>query len=334
MKRNTLLVAALAFGLSIFAQGPNDSGTYYKNADGKKGSALKTAMYNIISDHTDIGYDGLLEAYKETDTREDGYVCDWYSKSTKFVHIEDKAGSYKKEGDVYNREHLVPQSWFGSGKPKSDLHHVVPTDGYVNNRRGNYPLGEVGSATYTSNGGYCKLGSCKTTGYNGTVFEPGDDVKGDIARIYFYMATCYENLVANWNGGTASVVFAGNKYPALNEWALDMFMRWAEDDPVDEVEKARNIAAAGIQKNRNPFVDYPGLEQYIWGTKKDQAFSYDKYEGSETPEPEPEPEPEPDGITQPTTHSPLPAIYYNLNGQRVDGSYKGIVIVNGKKVKK
>ena len=322
MKKLLTTVMAVIAVTTIQAQGPNNSGTYYKNADGKKGQALKTALYQIISPHTDIGYDGLYEAYVSTDSREDGSVRDWYSKTTHYQHFTDKAGSYKKEGDCYNREHIVPQSWFGSGKPKSDLHHVVPTDGFVNNRRSNYPLGEVGSATYTSNGGYCKLGQCKTAGYNGTVFEPNDEVKGDIARIYFYMATCYENLVSNWDGATASIVFAGNKYPAMKQWALDMFLRWSEDDPVNDVDTNRNNAAAKIQKNRNPFVDYPGLEQYIWGSKKDKAFSYDNYEK------------EVDGIRS-IENSELRMEnydYYNLAGQKVGADYKGIVVVNGKKI--
>jgi endonuclease I len=208
---------------------------------------------------------------------------------------------------------------------KSDGHHVVPTDGYVNNRRGNYPFGEVKNPTYTSNGDYCKLGQCKTEGYGGTVFEPGDDIKGDLARIYFYMTTCYENQISSWSSNAeASHVFAGNKYPGLTTWTLNMFLRWAEEDPVDAVETARNIAVYNHQGNRNPFVDYPGLEQYIWGTKKDQAFSYDHYDEGEIV----------DGILS-IENGELRidnSDYYNLAGQKVGADYKGIVVVNGKKV--
>ena len=158
MKKTTLtsvftLVCAIAF-----AQGPNNSGTYYNAANGKKGEALKTAMYGIISKKNSLTYDELWDKYIITDTRADGYVRDWYSNTTNFTHIADKAGSYKKEGDVYNREHLVPQSW---GPPKADIVHVVPTDGYVNNRRGNLPLGEVGTISYRQpapgRGGYHQL---------------------------------------------------------------------------------------------------------------------------------------------------------------------------------
>ena len=259
---------------AAWAQGPNGSANYYQNADGKSGQALKTALYNIIKaqDRTP-SYDDFLEKYKDTDTRADGKVRDWYSNATNFVHIKDKAGNYSQEGDVYNREHLVPQSW-GASKA-GDITYVVPTDGYVNNRRGSLPFGEVGTATYTSKNGYSKVGTCKTAGYSGTVFEPNDEVKGDIARIYFYMATRYEGTAQKWSGG----MFGGTTYQPMASWAYNMLVRWSQLDPVDDVETARNnaIAQKTVQGNRNPFVDYPGLEDYIWGSKKDVPFSYDNY---------------------------------------------------------
>ena len=266
----------LVFSTSVveaFAQGPNNSGTYYKNATGKSGAALKTALYNIISPHTNIGYDGLYEAYKKTDKRADGYLRDWYSNATKYTW-NDKGGN-SAEGAGWNREHTVPQSWFGSGLPKSDVVQVVPTDCWVNGMRSNYPLAEVGTIEKQSKNGYSKLGTCKTAGYSGKVFEPNDEIKGDIARIYFYMVTCYENIATGWGHS----VFASSKYPGFNQWYLDMLMRWSKQDPVDEVERARNNAVYDVQKNRNPFVDYPGLEDYVWGTKKTDSFSYDNYEG-------------------------------------------------------
>ena len=278
MKRRLLLQAVLAmFFTCAWAQGPNDTGEYYQNADGKSGAALKTALHNIISKKKKSpSYDDLLELYKKTDTRADGYVRDWYSNITNFTHIKDKAGSYQKEGDVYNREHSVPQSW---GAPKADIVHVVPTDGYVNNRRGNLPFGEVANVKYSSANDYSKQGTCKTAGYSGTVFEPNDEVKGDLARIYFYMATCYEGSAQNWGNS----VFTGTVYKPFSDWTYNMLIRWSQLDPVDEVEKARNdsIYLSNVQGNRNPFVDYPGLEDYIWGDKKDVPFSYDKYNGGE-----------------------------------------------------
>lgn len=263
-------------GGHLWAQGPNGSGVYYQEADGLKGSALKTKLSEIISKKTRTpSYDDLIELYMETDVRPDGFLRDWYSNSTKYTP-GSKPTSYSKEGDTYNREHSVPQSW---GAPKTDIMHVVPTDGYVNNRRSNYPFGEVGTPTYSSYNDYCKLGYCKTPGYSGKVFEPNDEVKGDLARIYFYMATCYESTITSWSGGG---IITGTKYQPYEQWTFDMLVRWSVLDPVDSVEIARNNAVAkkNVQGNRNPFVDYPGLEDYIWGMKTDVAFSYDHYENA------------------------------------------------------
>ena len=263
---------------TVWAQGPNGSGTYYQAANGLKGKALKTKLAGIIVNPRNVGYDGLYEAYEKTDTRADGCVRDWYSNITNYRHGKDNKGSYSGEGDMYNREHTVPQSWFGSGGIKSDIVHVLPTDGYVNNRRSNYPFGEVNNITYQSANGYSKLGSCKTSGYTGTVFEPNDEIKGDIARIYFYMITRYEDQCGSWGHDVFTKV-----YPGLTQWTLDMMMRWSKMDPVDDREVARNKAVFEVQGNRNPYVDYPGLEEYTWGSKMDEPFSYDNYEGTIDP---------------------------------------------------
>ena len=304
---------------SVWAQGPNNSGTYYQSADGKKGAALKTAFFNIIKNHTDIGYDGLIEAYHKTDTRADGKLRDWYSNATNYTW-DDRNGN-NREGAGWNREHSVPQSWFSKSNPmKSDIVHVLPTDCYVNNRRSSYPFGEVGNATYTSNNGYSKLGSCKTSGYSGTVFEPNDEIKGDIARIYFYMVTCYEDRFTGWTAGSATQVFSSNKYEGLKTWCMDMMMRWSKNDPVDAVETARNNAVQEVQGNRNPYVDYPGLEEYVWGSKKEEAFSYDNYDGTGTVTP-----PDPDRVEDPA-FSPMAGTYTNSVNVKLSCSTTGASI--------
>lgn len=304
---------------SVWAQGPNNSGTYYQSADGKKGAALKTAFFNIIKNHTDIGYDGLIEAYHKTDTRADGKLRDWYSNATNYTW-DDRNGN-NREGAGWNREHSVPQSWFSKSSPmKSDIVHVLPTDCYVNNRRSSYPFGEVGNATYTSNNGYSKLGSCKTSGYSGTVFEPNDEIKGDIARIYFYMVTCYEDRFTGWTAGSATQVFSSNKYEGLKTWCMDMMMRWSKNDPVDAVETARNNAVQEVQGNRNPYVDYPGLEEYVWGSKKEEAFSYDNYDGTGTVTP-----PDPDRVEDPA-FSPMAGTYTNSVNVKLSCSTTGASI--------
>ena len=284
-KRLFTTISALVLTLCMaWAQGPNGSKTYYQAANGKKGAALKTAMHGIIKiSSAGWSYDGLKEAYETTDTRADGKLRDWYSNATSYTPGSDCAGSYQKEGDGYNREHLVPQSWFGKASPmKSDIWHVVPSDAKINGERGDKPLGEVGSSYYESKNGYSKWGKARSgLGYTGQVFEPNDEVKGDIARAYFYMVTCYEDKISSWNATNATYVFDGNTYPGLTEWCLTMMMRWSALDPVDDIEIARNNVIAAKQ-NRNPFIDYPGLEDYIWGDKKTVAFSYNNYEGPST----------------------------------------------------
>lgn len=273
MLKKSINLLSLLFVLVCAVQAQAPTG-YYSAADGAKGASLKTALFNIIKNHDNIGYDGLWNAYKTTDRRPDGKLWDMYSNKTNYdIGGSAQGKNYKQEGDAYNREHSVPQSWFNEASPmKADVFHVYPTDGYVNNRRSNYPFGENAGEEYKSNGGFCKLGKCTTPGYSGRVFEPADEYKGDFARSYFYMATCYEDKINGWDG-----VFGCGKYPGIADWSLKMFLRWAEQDPVSQKEIDRNNAAYKLQKNRNPFIDYPGLEQYVWGTKTGTAFSVTAY---------------------------------------------------------
>ncbi len=285
-----LLAAAwlTAVTMTAVAQGPNNTGKYYKPAQDKQGQELKTALFEIIRDPSVVSYDALRQAYTRTDVRPDGKLRDFYSSITAYEPGSAMAsGNY--EGYNYNREHSVCQSWFGKRSPMvSDIVHVIPTDGYVNSRRNNNPFGEVTDQTAqvkTSEGGYSKWGAPRA-GLGApaevtTVFEPNDEVKGDIARIYMYMATCYENIATTFTEGTGQYVFNadGTAYQPLQQWVLDMMMRWSKQDPVDSIERARNDSIYLVQQNRNPFVDYPGLEDYVWGDKKETAFSYDYYEG-------------------------------------------------------
>lgn len=308
--------------LSLFAQGPNNSGTYYQAADGRKGQALKTAMFNIIKSHKVLSYDDLWPAFKTTDKRSDGKVWDMYSNATNFTFGTDKAGNYKKEGDVYNREHSFPKSWFNDQKPMyTDLVHLVPTDGYVNGRRGNNPFGETKGERYKSKNDFSKLGYCTYPGYTGIVFEPNDEYKGDFARIYFYMATAYEDKITGWS---QSAILQSDAYQPYKDWQQKMLMEWSKKDPVSQKEIDRNAGVWSWQKNRNPFVDYPGLEEYIWGSKKDVTFSYDHYQ-------------EPTGVTFVTVETkPLDSgDWYNMNGQKIGKkkpAKKGVYIHHGKKV--
>lgn len=258
----------LAFTLSIFAQAPAG---YYSSASGKNTSTLRTALQAIISNgQSVVTYDGLWNAYKTTDTNSSGKVWDMYSNCT-FTPGTKQCGSYSAECDCYNREHTSPQSWFNSDSPMvSDIFNVYPTDGKVNGERSNYPYGEVGVASYTSLNG-SKLGTSSSADYSGIVFEPIDEYKGDFARTYFYMATRYAGLCESWIAG-ANVVYS-TAHLGLTTYAMNLFLKWSRQDPVSAKEIIRNNAAYGVQNNRNPFIDYPGLEEYIWGNKTTEVFA-------------------------------------------------------------
>ena len=319
-----MIAALLVLSTTLaFAQGPNDSGEYYKPADGKKGAALKTALCGVIYDRNEGGdlntaYKALWTHFKTTDAKPNGKVWDMYSNKREMEFGTDQAGNYSKEGDVYNREHSMPNSWFG-GKVMpmyTDLHHLYPTDGYVNNKRANYPFGETANPSWKSANDFSKLGKCTYPGYDGVVFEPNDEYKGDFARTYFYMVTCYEEQLPTWytNNAESRPTLDGNKYPGLSDWQLEMLMKWSKNDPVSEKEINRNIAVWGIQNNRNPFIDYPGLEEYIWGDKKDEAFSYD---GSAS------------GIQNIEENDEVEG-YYSIDGKRLQKPQRGVNIVKTK----
>ena len=262
MKKLFTLLVGLSFALSVMAQAPSN---YYNSANGLSGNALKVALHNIIKGHTSISYSATLDAFWSTDNKGNGVVWDMYSDrpggTPPYVyHLgQDNCGSYDSEGDCYNREHSWPQSWFGTdATAKTDLHHLFPTDGFVNNKRGNFPFGEVRSASWTSQNG-SKLGTCKTSGYSGTVFEPIDEYKGDFARALMYMSVRYYTEDASWS--TSDMTTKSEIKP----WAIQLLMRWNEDDPVSQKEINRNNAIySQYQHNRNPFVDHPEYARMIW----------------------------------------------------------------------
>lgn len=238
---------------------------YYDSAAGLSGVPLKTALHNIIKNHTEIPYDNLWSCYSSTDDKPNGKVWDIYSDIPggtapyEFTFITDQCGSYTQEGDCYNREHTFPGSWFNDATPMySDLFHIYPADGWVNNKRSNYPFGNVSSASWTSQNG-SKLGSCSNAGYSGTVFEPVDSFKGDIARNFFYMAVRYYTEDSGWPG--SDMVNGSQLFP----WAETMLLQWNALDPVSLKEHERNDAVYAYQNNRNPFIDHPEWINSIWG---------------------------------------------------------------------
>lgn len=270
MKKYLFVVIGLLQSLVVAAQAPYG---YYDAADGVSGEELKMALHNIVKGHTSISYAQIWNAFWSTDNKGNGVVWDMYSDRPNgtppytYQLGMDQCGSYDSEGDCYNREHSWPQSWFNEqSTPRTDMHHIFATDGYVNGRRGNLPYGEVRSASWTSQNG-SKIGTCKTPGYTGTVFEPIDEYKGDFARAFMYMSVRYYKEDSGWGNSDMT------DKSEIKPWAINMLLRWNEQDPVSQKEIDRNNAIYNdYQHNRNPFVDYPEFANMIW----DPTWSVDE----------------------------------------------------------
>lgn len=247
--------------------GSQPSGGYYDPAIGLSGQELQQSLHDIIAHHRVIPYDSLFACFRKTDARNDSVVWDMYSDrpggTPAYVYLfgrKMECGNYNSEADCYNREHSFPKSWFNDLSPmNSDLFHIYPTDGYVNNRRANYPYGETTTPVWTSSNG-SRTGICSWPGYKGIIFEPVDEYKGDFARTFFYMATRYFNEDAGWQGSDM-VSGAG-----LKPWALALLLSWHVKDSVSTKEIKRNNEVYSIQGNRNPFIDRPSFAGLIWGT--------------------------------------------------------------------
>ncbi|WP_158729437.1 MULTISPECIES: endonuclease [unclassified Flavobacterium] len=260
---------ALLFLFISIASAQAPSG-YYSTATGT-GYTLKTQLYNVIKGHTDQGYAGLWTTYATSDrdhqNENDNTIFDLYSENQNgtdpytFILTTEQCGTYAVEGDCYNREHMIPQSVFNSAAPMvSDAHFIPPTDGKVNGLRSNFPHGNVATASTTTLNG-SKLGTSAVSGYTGTVFEPAAAFKGDIARMYFYFATRYENTVASY----PFAMFNGSSNQVFTTAFLNVLLSWHANDPVSSREIERNNAIYARQGNRNPFIDNPAYVNAIWG---------------------------------------------------------------------
>ena len=252
---------------------------YYNNAYGKSDESLMTALSSIIRSHRQLSYSALWDAFRTTDTDDEGYIIDMYSNCR--YRPSEHGGSAQNVGDGFNREHSFPKSWFDDGYPMyTDLFHLYPTDIKVNGQRSNYPFGVCANGTrltYKNYYGKGKLGTSTYAGYSGTVFEPDDEYKGDFARTYFYMVTCYKAELPSWPG-SPQLNYSANRYKAFSTWSINMLMEWTRMDPVSEKEIKRNDAVYDLQGNRNPFIDHPELAEHIWGNMQGQPWH-----GSGTP---------------------------------------------------
>ena len=297
MKRIVLSALCSLFVITIAAKTVTPAAslpTYYQIIDAKSGKALFDAVQTVTEvGYSSLGYDGLWTAFKTTDKKSNGQVWDMYSDCS-WTFGSDQCGSYSSECDCYNREHSIPKSWFGGSTsgPGCDVFHLVPTDGKVNGMRSNYAFGEVSSASYTYDG--AKKGSAKSitiTGGNtiagntgavisasGTVFEPRDEYKGDFARGYM-------GALLKWAGdkafttGEGADIFTTNFTTGsfgLTKYGVALLMKWHRQDPVSQKEVDRNNGIQQTQGNRNPFIDYPYLAEYIWGEKAGETLDLSK----------------------------------------------------------
>ena len=267
---------------SLLADMPRD---YYPNSlEGKNGAELKTELHNLLKNHTRLPYGSrdynqiacTWTVFKKSDVRPNGKVWDMYSNNS--YNFSNGAGATKG----MNSEHSVPKSWWGDAYDETatpltrfkydgsyDLHHLTPSDAAANTAKSNYPLGEVDSPLFDN--GVTKVGTGQANGRATNLFEPADEYKGDFARMYLYFVTCYQDY--SWKSSALSM-FAQNSYPTLNAYGQSLLLKWHRQDPVSQKEIDRNNAVYSFQGNRNPFIDYPNMVEYIWGDSTNYEFSF------------------------------------------------------------
>ena len=262
------LCLAVLFMLPVFVIAQSG---YYSSIDGVEGGAtLKTALYNLLKEHTRINYGSGVSstwgAFFTTDRNPaTNQVYDMYSAEVRYF------GDQGDAIDGMNIEHSVAKSWWGGTKNDAycDLHHLNPSDQEANNRKGNFPLAKLESVTWDN--GVTFVGKATIDGYSVSAYEPCDEYKGDFARVYMYMFTCYQNLTYKYTW----MNYENSTYPTFKPWAVELLLQWHKQDPVSEREIVRNNAVYSIQGNRNPYIDYPQLAEYVWGDSVDYTFNLD-----------------------------------------------------------
>ena len=279
MKR-ILFSSIILICLASWAQGSTEQ--YYRKAEGLSGTQLKAALHDIIQPALVLGYGGgpgkTWSGFWQTDQMEDLQVRDRYSNTIRHLNPDLSAVA------EMNIEHIWANSWWGhvQNNAYKDLFNLYPADATANGRKSNNPIGVVDGSISFQNG-VTKVG--KSSSYRAdsliTAWEPADQWKGDFARTYFYMATCYSHMTSLWTT-TEGLLTVDPKSPLLmRPWVYNLMLEWAEADPLDEIEKERNEAIFDIQGNRNPFVDYPELCHYIWGEQNDRQFYCTEEHGAE-----------------------------------------------------
>lgn len=289
MKKHLLFSVTLFCLLSMTVLAEELPEGFYNSVNGLKDCALKVALKNLIHDHSDISYGSgsghTWEVFYYSDQNDEGYCMDMYCDTWK---------KFTSPGAVVsgcNIEHSMANSWWGGAKtpPYDDCYHLNPSNSTANSARSNYPLGvPVKEIKYV---GSLTIGKIHHDSLNVDfwVFEPKDEYKGDFARAYLYMATCYgqdangnyPDLTSNtkkpypgWRIDNDQVgskyAMQNNSYLEFQPWEQEVLIAWHRQDPVSEKEVKRADAVSNFQHNRNPFIDYPYLAEYIWGEKAGQ----------------------------------------------------------------
>ena len=281
MRRFMLFVViGLAF-LQSYADIPNG---YYNQAENCSGPVLKTKLNEIIEVGTRLSYgsgtNNTWWGFYITDQRPDGSVWDMYSTTVRY--FGDRGNSV---GGM-NIEHSFAKSWWGGSKNDAykDLYHLNPSDSEANSRRGSYPMGIVESPAHWENGSIKVGDNTYGNDYSSWCFEPEDQYKGDFARAYFYMATCYEDLTWAVSQVNAQHALSGDHYKGFKDWYIDLLLEWHRNDPVSQKEIDRQEAIYSIQHNRNPFIDYPCLVEYIWGNKEGESVDFNTLMSTSNPD--------------------------------------------------
>lgn len=266
-----LLLFSLFLSLTLFAQIPTG---YYNSAIGKKQAELKTALHLIIMNATPPSYGSgagsTWGAFTKTDVRpDDGTVWDMYTNNRVAFNGTSAASGM-------NIEHSLANSWWGGtkGQTYNDLFNLNPSNSSANSSKGSWPIAVVdGTATYDN--GVIKVGKSNSRP-GGTIdaWEPADEYKGDFARSYMYMVTSYEDFSTKWTGNSVNQL-DNNTYPVFEQWTVDLFLKWSAQDPVSQKEIDRNNEVYKIQGNRNPYIDYPLMAEYVWGKLSTVPFSLD-----------------------------------------------------------
>ena len=262
-------VIALVALMAWMGAGATIPAGYYTSLDGKSGQALKDAIHELALRHTTLSYGSLWIYFAETDCQAEDHskVWDMYSNKTYYF----RGGTSGVYG--MHKEHSMPKSWWGGYDETqgyagyTDINHLYPSDGDANMAKSNYPLGEVSNPFFDN--GATRVGSPKSGqgGGSNSVFEPDDRYKGDFARTYFYMACAYQHYTWRY-----TYMMTNNSWKSLNDWSIDLLCRWARNDAVSDKEVDRNEAVQKHQNNRNPFIDFPELFEYIWGNRQGQVF--------------------------------------------------------------